>query len=73
MKIQVDFNKVGAVVRSNFSDPVPMALRLCSDAARLAWKEQIGFEETNASQNCVVAARALCPFSPSPETETKAE
>jgi len=73
VRVQVDFNKVGSVVRSNFSDPVPMALRLCSDAARLAWKEQMGFEETNASQYCVVVARALCPFPPGPETETKAE
>jgi len=73
VKVQVDFNAVGSVVRSNFSDPVPMALRLCSDAARLAWKEQMGFEETNASQNCVVVARALCPFPPSPETQLKTE
>jgi hypothetical protein len=73
VKVQVDLNDVGAVVRSNFSDPVPMALRLCSDAARQAWKEQVGFEETNASQRCVATARAICAFPPSSESETKTE
>ncbi len=70
-KLQVDLREVGAVVRSNLADPAEMAVSLCSQAARQAWKEQVGTSETNDSQKCSVTVRAICPL-PAPSGESDA-
>jgi hypothetical protein len=71
-KYQIDLTEVGAIIRSNISDPADMAVRYCAEAARQAWKDKFGYSETNDSQICTVTVRAVCPL-PGVPAETKTE
>jgi len=67
-KYQIDMTGVGAIARSNITDPAPVAMALCAQAARAAWKRQTGYPETNESQECRIIARAYCPLTDEPES-----
>jgi len=66
INVRIDLSEVGAIARSNYSDPSLMAARLCLSAARQAWKDQVGLNESHASQECAVTVRAICPLPPAP-------
>lgn len=65
--IEFDMREVAGLARSNIADPTDIAMSLCSEAARRFWQASAGFKETNKSQECKIAARAICPLPATPK------